>query len=271
MSISSARAQPTAPKRTGINVAQDILTANPDLKAIYSACGPPGRRRRPGDQERQARSPRHPGRLRLLLRRGGSDRGGNRRRLGGAVPGQDGRARRRRPGQGDQGREGRVADRLGRRPGHQGKHGQVQVSQSEGRHSPALDLLSDPQRPEQQVQTCSLWTPLFALEPGTLQIEQRPAPRSEPGQALVRPRRVGICGTDYHIFEGKHPFLQYPRVMGHELAVEVVEAPADSASRPARSASSTPTSPADTASPVAPESRTAASTSPCSASTRMAA
>jgi 2-desacetyl-2-hydroxyethyl bacteriochlorophyllide A dehydrogenase len=39
---------------------------------------------------------------------------------------------------------------------------------------------------------------------------------------------VGICGTDYHIFEGKHPFLQYPRVMGHELAVEVVEAPAES-------------------------------------------
>jgi 2-desacetyl-2-hydroxyethyl bacteriochlorophyllide A dehydrogenase len=44
---------------------------------------------------------------------------------------------------------------------------------------------------------------------------------------LVRPRRVGICGTDYHIFEGKHPFLQYPRVMGHELAVEVVQAPAE--------------------------------------------
>jgi 2-desacetyl-2-hydroxyethyl bacteriochlorophyllide A dehydrogenase len=43
----------------------------------------------------------------------------------------------------------------------------------------------------------------------------------------VRPRRIGICGTDYHIFEGKHPFLQYPRVMGHELAVEVIEAPAD--------------------------------------------
>jgi threonine dehydrogenase-like Zn-dependent dehydrogenase len=43
---------------------------------------------------------------------------------------------------------------------------------------------------------------------------------------LVRPRRVGVCGTDYHIFEGKHPFLQYPRAMGHELAVEVLQAPA---------------------------------------------
>jgi 2-desacetyl-2-hydroxyethyl bacteriochlorophyllide A dehydrogenase len=49
---------------------------------------------------------------------------------------------------------------------------------------------------------------------------------------LVRPRRVGICGTDYHIYEGKHPFLQYPRVMGHELAVEVVQAPPGSGLEP---------------------------------------
>jgi 2-desacetyl-2-hydroxyethyl bacteriochlorophyllide A dehydrogenase len=48
------------------------------------------------------------------------------------------------------------------------------------------------------------------------------------GEALVRPRRIGICGTDFHIYQGKHPYLQYPRVMGHELAVEVLEAPADS-------------------------------------------
>jgi 2-desacetyl-2-hydroxyethyl bacteriochlorophyllide A dehydrogenase len=31
-------------------------------------------------------------------------------------------------------------------------------------------------------------------------------------------RHIGICGTDYHIYEGKHPFLAYPRVMGHELS-----------------------------------------------------
>ena len=46
--------------------------------------------------------------------------------------------------------------------------------------------------------------------------------------ALVRPRSVGICGTDYHIYQGKHPYLNYPRVMGHELAVEVVEVPSGS-------------------------------------------
>lgn len=66
---------------------------------------------------------------------------------------------------------------------------------------------------------------LLCLEPGKLEIVRRPIPQPEPGHALVRPRRVGICGTDYHIFEGKHPYLEYPRVMGHELAVEVIEAP----------------------------------------------
>jgi 2-desacetyl-2-hydroxyethyl bacteriochlorophyllide A dehydrogenase len=69
---------------------------------------------------------------------------------------------------------------------------------------------------------------LVCTNPGELVIAQRPAPVAAADEVLVRPRRVGICGTDYHIYEGKHPFLQYPRVMGHELAVEVVEAPAGS-------------------------------------------
>jgi 2-desacetyl-2-hydroxyethyl bacteriochlorophyllide A dehydrogenase len=69
---------------------------------------------------------------------------------------------------------------------------------------------------------------LVCSQPGRLHIAQLPAPVPARGFALVRPRRVGICGTDYHIFEGKHPFLQYPRVMGHELAVEVVDVPAKS-------------------------------------------
>jgi 2-desacetyl-2-hydroxyethyl bacteriochlorophyllide A dehydrogenase len=69
---------------------------------------------------------------------------------------------------------------------------------------------------------------LLCPAPGPLQLVQRPAPHAGGEAALVRPRRVGICGTDYHIFEGKHPFLKYPRVMGHELAVEVLEAPTGS-------------------------------------------
>jgi 2-desacetyl-2-hydroxyethyl bacteriochlorophyllide A dehydrogenase len=35
-------------------------------------------------------------------------------------------------------------------------------------------------------------------------------------------RRVGVCGTDYHAFHGRQPFFTYPRILGHELAVDVV-------------------------------------------------
>ncbi|MEO6015331.1 MAG: zinc-binding alcohol dehydrogenase family protein [Devosia sp.] len=69
---------------------------------------------------------------------------------------------------------------------------------------------------------------LVCNKPGELAVAQRPRPVRGEGEALVAPRRVGICGTDYHIYEGNQPFLNYPRVMGHELAVEVVEAPSDS-------------------------------------------
>jgi len=42
-------------------------------------------------------------------------------------------------------------------------------------------------------------------------------------EVLVRVRRVGICGTDLHAFTGTQPFFTYPRILGHELAVQVVE------------------------------------------------
>ena len=45
----------------------------------------------------------------------------------------------------------------------------------------------------------------------------------EPGQALVRTHRMGICGTDYSGYLGKMPFFSYPRIPGHELGVTVLE------------------------------------------------
>ena len=64
---------------------------------------------------------------------------------------------------------------------------------------------------------------LLCVAPGELRLVERPRAIRAEGEVLVAPRRVGICGTDYHIYEGSHPFLAYPRVMGHELAVEVVD------------------------------------------------
>jgi 2-desacetyl-2-hydroxyethyl bacteriochlorophyllide A dehydrogenase len=69
---------------------------------------------------------------------------------------------------------------------------------------------------------------LICERPGQLSLAERPDPAALPGEVMLRIRRVGVCGTDYHIFQGNQPFLRYPRVMGHELAGEVVEAPAGS-------------------------------------------
>lgn len=59
--------------------------------------------------------------------------------------------------------------------------------------------------------------------PGTLRAEQRERPVRGDGEVLLRVKRVGVCGTDLHIFTGNQPFLQYPRVMGHELSGVVEE------------------------------------------------
>jgi 2-desacetyl-2-hydroxyethyl bacteriochlorophyllide A dehydrogenase len=63
------------------------------------------------------------------------------------------------------------------------------------------------------------------LEPGRLaSIDIPEAEAPGPGEALVAIRRVGVCGTDLHAFHGRQPFFRYPRILGHELGVEVLEA-----------------------------------------------
>lgn len=60
-------------------------------------------------------------------------------------------------------------------------------------------------------------------KPGTLRLtETEPPVQPGPAEALIRVRRVGICGTDLHAFSGNQTFFSYPRVLGHELGVEVV-------------------------------------------------
>lgn len=62
------------------------------------------------------------------------------------------------------------------------------------------------------------------VEPGKFVLEERSADTDIPkGWVLIDICAVGLCGTDYHILEGKHPYLQYPRVIGHELSGRVVK------------------------------------------------
>ncbi|WP_421589988.1 zinc-binding alcohol dehydrogenase family protein [Shinella sp. M27] len=64
---------------------------------------------------------------------------------------------------------------------------------------------------------------VVCVEPGRLEAAERERPAVPHGWARVAVSHVGICGTDYHIFEGKHPFLEYPRIMGHEVSATVIE------------------------------------------------
>lgn len=68
--------------------------------------------------------------------------------------------------------------------------------------------------------------------PGVLRAIEGAVPARGADEVLLRVRRVGVCGTDLHIFTGNQPYLTYPRVMGHEIAGTVEEAPEGSQLRP---------------------------------------
>lgn len=63
--------------------------------------------------------------------------------------------------------------------------------------------------------------------PGTISVETLPDPSPGPGEIVVAPGAVGICGTDLHIIDGDFPPAPYPLVPGHEFAGEVVAVGSD--------------------------------------------
>lgn len=60
-------------------------------------------------------------------------------------------------------------------------------------------------------------------EPGKFLLKEKEAPVRAENEALLRVKKVGICGTDLHAYSGNQAFFTYPRILGHELASEVVE------------------------------------------------
>lgn len=62
---------------------------------------------------------------------------------------------------------------------------------------------------------------LVCTEPGRLDYIERDNPALSKGYAIIKVKRIGICGTDLHAFEGTQPYFSYPRIFGHELAGEL--------------------------------------------------
>lgn len=64
---------------------------------------------------------------------------------------------------------------------------------------------------------------LVCKEPGSFEYITKEKPVAEKGKAILKVKRIGICGTDLHAYEGTQPYFAYPRVLGHELGCEVVD------------------------------------------------
>jgi L-iditol 2-dehydrogenase len=63
--------------------------------------------------------------------------------------------------------------------------------------------------------------------PGRIEIRQVERPTIRDNEVLMQTKRIGVCGSDIHVFHGKHPYTSYPVVQGHEvsgIAVEVGQA-----------------------------------------------
>lgn len=56
------------------------------------------------------------------------------------------------------------------------------------------------------------------VAPGKIEFRDVDIPELKPGQVMMQTRRIGVCGSDIHVFHGMHPYTGYPIVQGHEVS-----------------------------------------------------
>lgn len=62
-------------------------------------------------------------------------------------------------------------------------------------------------------------------KPWEVSCVELPMPKPGEGEALIRIHAAGICGSDIGAFRGTNGLISYPRIIGHELAGEIVSIP----------------------------------------------
>lgn len=61
------------------------------------------------------------------------------------------------------------------------------------------------------------------VNPGEIIFREVEIPELEENQVLIKIMNIGICGSDIHVYHGKHPFTSYPVTQGHEVSGEIVK------------------------------------------------
>jgi L-iditol 2-dehydrogenase len=59
------------------------------------------------------------------------------------------------------------------------------------------------------------------VNPGEIKFQDVPVPSVGPDQVLVKIKRIGVCGSDIHVFHGQHPYVTYPLTQGHEVSGQI--------------------------------------------------
>ncbi len=63
--------------------------------------------------------------------------------------------------------------------------------------------------------------------PGTIEFVEIERPHPTDDEVILQVKRIGVCGSDIHVFHGLHPYTSYPVVQGHEVGAEIAEIGAD--------------------------------------------
>jgi len=65
---------------------------------------------------------------------------------------------------------------------------------------------------------------LICSLPGSFLYKEMDVPVLRPHHAIIKIKRIGICGTDIHAYQGTQPYIDYPRILGHELSGDLIDA-----------------------------------------------
>lgn len=59
--------------------------------------------------------------------------------------------------------------------------------------------------------------------PGKIEFQEIFRPIPQPDEVLIQVKRIGVCGSDIHVYHGVHPYTSYPIVQGHEVSGVIAE------------------------------------------------